>query len=104
MSVWSFGHQRASGLRSGVRNEATEERRAKLDGVNAGLADAFKRTPLSAGGVAKDCNHFADPSVARLLGAEESRIEVDRVGDHVGSPQARRRGVERIEAPSREIA
>ena len=75
-------YQRASGLRSGVRNEATEERRAKMDDVNAGLADTFKRTPLNAGGVAKDRNHFADPSVARLFGA----VEFDCVGIMSGPP------------------
>ena len=79
-------YQRASGLRSGVRNEATEERRAKMDGVNTGLADAFKCTPMSAGGVAKDCNDFAEPLVARLFWTEEFRIEFDCVGRHVGSP------------------
>ena len=81
-----------SSQRSDCPDEATEETRAEMDDVSARLADAFKRTPLSAGGIAKDRNHFADPSVARPFGAEEFRIEFDRVEHYVGFPSVSMKG------------
>ena len=63
---WGFRHQRASGFQSEVAMKRPKKGQPRW--CECRVADAL---PTSAGGGAKDCNHFADPSVARLLGAEE---------------------------------